>query len=121
MQRMTVFSTPFWKRSELAALLLALLLAAVAAFASQPHGIEVRKASFVAEDEHYVLEADIDVILSAPLEDALNKGIPLYFTLEFEGAAVPSFLQCTDSPVSHWHRRLLPEFSDAEGSVGGHE
>jgi len=84
MQRMTVFSTPFWKRSELAALLLALLLAAVAAFASQPHGIEVRKASFVAEDEHYVLEADIDVILSAPLEDALNKGIPLYFTLEFE-------------------------------------
>jgi hypothetical protein len=84
MQRMTVFSTPFWKRSELAALLLALLLAASAALAAQPHGIEVRKATFVAEEDHYVLDADIDVVLSAPLEDALNKGIPLYFTLEFE-------------------------------------
>ncbi|MBX3662995.1 MAG: DUF4390 domain-containing protein [Burkholderiales bacterium] len=81
---MTVFSTPFWKRSELAALLLALLLAASAALAAQPHGIEVRKATFVAEEDHYVLDADIDVVLSAPLEDALNKGIPLYFTLEFE-------------------------------------
>lgn len=84
MQRMTVFSTPFWKRSELAALLLALLLAAASAFAAQPHGIEVRNASFVAEEDHYLLDADIDVVLSAPLEDALNKGIPLYFTLEFE-------------------------------------
>jgi hypothetical protein len=84
MQRMTVFSTPFWKRSELAALLLALLLAAASAFAAQPHGIEVRNASFVTEEDHYLLDADIDVVLSAPLEDALNKGIPLYFTLEFE-------------------------------------
>lgn len=84
MLRMTVFSTPFWKRSELAALLLALLLAATTAFAAQSHGIEVRNASFVTAEDHYVLDADIDVVLSAPLEDALNKGIPLYFTLEFE-------------------------------------
>ncbi|MBX3665614.1 MAG: DUF4390 domain-containing protein [Burkholderiales bacterium] len=82
---MTVFSTPFWKRSDFRALpLLLLLLAATAAFAAQPHGIEVRSASFAAADDHYVLDADIDVVLSAPLEDALNKGIPLYFTLEFE-------------------------------------
>jgi hypothetical protein len=84
MLRMTVFSTPFWKRSELAALLLALLLAATTTFAAQSHGIEVRNASFVTAEDHYVLDADIDVVLSAPLEDALNKGIPLYFTLEFE-------------------------------------
>lgn len=84
MQRTMVFSTPFWKRFDAAALLLALLLAASAAFAAQPHGIEVRRAAFTAEDDHYVLDADIEIVLSAPLEDALHKGIPLYFALDFE-------------------------------------
>lgn len=81
---MTVFSTPFWKKFNAAALLLALVLAAVSVFAAQPHGIEVRRAAFIAADDHYVLDADIDIVLSAPLEDALNKGIPLYFLLDFE-------------------------------------
>lgn len=81
---MTVFSTPFWKKFNAAALLLALALAAVSVFAAQPHGIEVRRAAFIAADDHYVLDADIDIVLSAPLEDALNKGIPLYFLLDFE-------------------------------------
>lgn len=66
------------------ALLLSLLLAATAAFAAQPHGIEVRRAVVVPAEDYYVLDADIDIVLSAPLEDALNKGIPLYFLLEFE-------------------------------------
>lgn len=81
---MTVFSTPFWKKFNAAALLLALVLAAASVFAAQPHGIEVRRAAFIAADDHYVLDADIDIVLSAPLEDALNKGIPLYFLLDFE-------------------------------------
>lgn len=81
---MTVFTTPFWKRSDARVLLLALLLAAFPVFAAQPHGIEVRHASFVAAENAYVLDADIDIVLSAPLEDALNKGIPLYFLLDFE-------------------------------------
>ena len=79
-----VFSTPFWKKSDAIALLLAFVLAVSAAFAAQPHGIEVRRATFVAAEDHYVLDADIDIVLSAPLEDALNKGIPLYFLLDFE-------------------------------------
>jgi hypothetical protein len=81
---MTVFSTPFWKKFNATALLLALALAAMPVFAAQPHGIEVRHAAFIAADDHYVLDADIDIVLSAPLEDALNKGIPLYFLLDFE-------------------------------------
>ena len=81
---MTASITPFWKRFDPAALLLALLFAAAAAFGAQPHGIEVRNASFTAVDDHYILDADIDIALSAPLEDALNKGIPLYFVLDFE-------------------------------------
>jgi len=84
MQRMMVFSTPSWKKFDVVALLLALTLVTSAAFAAQPHGIEVRRAAVVAADDQYVLDADIDIVLSAPLEDALNKGIPLYFLLDFE-------------------------------------
>lgn len=65
-------------------LLAALLVSASAAFAAQPHGIEVRRAVVVPVEDAYVLDADIDIVLSAPLEDALHKGIPLYFLLEFE-------------------------------------
>jgi hypothetical protein len=81
---MMVFSTPFWKKFEAAALLLALLFPALGALAAQPHGIEVRRAVVVPAEDYYVLDADIDITLSAPLEDALHKGIPLYFQLEFE-------------------------------------
>ena len=79
-----VFSTPSWKKFDVLALLLALGLVVSAAVAAQPHGIEVRRAAIVAADDQYVLDADIDIVLSAPLEDALNKGIPLYFLLDFE-------------------------------------
>jgi hypothetical protein len=81
---MMVFSTPFWKKFEAAALLLALLFSALGALAAQPHGIEVRRAVVGPAEDFYVLDADIDITLSAPLEDALHKGIPLYFQLEFE-------------------------------------
>ena len=50
----------------------------------QAQGIEVRKASFTAGDDYYVLEAQFDVALTHTLEEVLNKGVPLYFALEFE-------------------------------------
>lgn len=95
---MMVFSTPFWKRFDATAqrlrlaarplryltLLLALVLFIPVVHAAQPHGIEVRRAVVAPVEDAYVLDADIDVVLSAPLEEALNKGIPLYFQLEFE-------------------------------------
>lgn len=71
-------------RMRKAVLMLALLLSTFGAFAAQPHGIEVRRAAVVPAEDYYVLDADIEIVLSAPLEDALNKGIPLYFLLEFE-------------------------------------
>jgi hypothetical protein len=81
---MMVFSTPFWKKFDLAALLLAFALAVPAQLAAQTYGIEVRRATVTMAEDHYLLEADIDIVLSPPLEDALHKGIALYFLLEFE-------------------------------------
>jgi hypothetical protein len=81
---MMVFSTPFWKKFDLAALLLAFALAMPLQLAAQTHGIDVRRAVVTTAEDHCLLEADIDIVLSAPLEDALHKGIALYFLLEFE-------------------------------------
>ena len=58
------------------------LAAAVVAVHAQ--GIEVKSASFNAGDDYYVLEAQFDIALTHTLEEALNKGVSLYFLLEFE-------------------------------------
>jgi hypothetical protein len=47
-------------------------------------GIEVRKAALISAANGYVLEADFEVTLTHTLEEALNKGVPLHFILEFE-------------------------------------
>ena len=44
----------------------------------------MRDAALVAAEEGYFLEADFEISLNSTLEDALNKGVPLYFLLEFE-------------------------------------
>jgi len=64
--------------------LAALSLLIAAPFAAHADGIEVRRAALVAAEEGYFLEADFEITLTHTLEEALNKGVPLYFTLEFE-------------------------------------
>jgi hypothetical protein len=65
------------------AALLALLLGAAAAPAARADGIEVKRAALVAADDGYYLEAEFGVALTPILEEALSKGVPLYFALEF--------------------------------------
>lgn len=65
------------------AVLLAFFLGVGAAVPARAEGIEVKRAALVAAEEGYFLEAEFDVALTHILEDALNKGIPLYFSLEF--------------------------------------
>lgn len=82
---MTAFSTRSCRSpSGLVPLLIALLLMLVAAAPARADGIEVRKAALTAAEDGYFLEADFDITLTHTLEDALNKSVPLYFTLEFE-------------------------------------
>lgn len=63
---------------------LAALLFGIAAASAVAEGIEVRKAALVTAEDGYFLEAEFDLALTHTLEDALNKGVPLYFTLDFE-------------------------------------
>jgi hypothetical protein len=80
---MTVSSTRCSARRSLraAAAALWLLLATPPLHAD---GIEVRKAALAAAEDGYFLEANFDIALTHTLEEALNKGVPLYFVLEFE-------------------------------------
>ena len=85
----------------------------------------------------YYLEANFEVGLTHTLEDALNKGLPLHFVIEFElirprwytlylwnksvrrtGAALPAVLQRADPPVPAVAGCPAPEFRHARRSAG---
>ena len=46
--------------------------------------IPAKSADLILEDDTYVLNAQFDVAFNPTLEEALQKGISLYFVLEFE-------------------------------------
>jgi hypothetical protein len=81
---MTASSTRCCGRLDGFAVLAALLLALAWPPATKAEGIEVRRASVNLFEEGYVLEAEFGITLTPALEDALNKGVALYFVLDFE-------------------------------------
>jgi hypothetical protein len=46
--------------------------------------IAVKSAEIRADEDAYVLNAEFDFALNPTLEEALQKGVPLYFALEFD-------------------------------------
>jgi len=80
---MTAFFTRCCKKLKppAAGLLLALLLFPAGAAAA---GIDLRNAALTAGDDGYTLQADFNIALTPTLEDALNRGVSLYFVCEFE-------------------------------------
>jgi hypothetical protein len=65
------------------ALLLGLVLLALMAVA-RADGISIRKVAVQAAEEGQVLTAELDIKLTPVLDDALHKGVPIYFVLEFD-------------------------------------
>ncbi len=56
-------------------------LAPMSAFAE---GATIASAKLEASEEGYQIDADIELQLSATLQEAVRKGVPLYFVAEFE-------------------------------------
>lgn len=81
---MTAFFTRCSRKFNPLIALLACALALVVCATAHAEGIDVRNAALVAGEEGYFLEADFEIALNPTLEEALNKGVPLYFLLEFE-------------------------------------
>ena len=67
-------------RLAIAALFVALLVLPIFAFGDT---IAVKSAEIRADDDAYVLNAEFDLALNPTLEEALQKGVPLYFEIEF--------------------------------------
>ncbi len=79
-----VFITPSSRRFDLSRWLVVLcLLWCGTAFAAN-EGIHVKSAEISQSGGDYYLEANFEVELTHTLEDALNKGLPLHFVVEFE-------------------------------------
>lgn len=70
---------PSWLRRRFAAIGLAFLLPLVA----QAQNATVQNAKLDATEDGFQLNADIDLQLTPLLQDAVRKGVPLYFVAEF--------------------------------------
>jgi hypothetical protein len=82
MRCMTAFITRCCRKySFLCALALLPFVLPGAAYAE---GIQAKKAEFSITDSGYVLDAEFTVGLTHTLEEALNKGVALYFVVDFE-------------------------------------
>lgn len=78
---MTVFITPFWKkRLERCLLLITGLIWAGGLLAGS---IEPKQAELTPDEQGMVLSAQFAIILGTRLEDAVTRGVPLSFRLEF--------------------------------------
>ena len=72
--------TPVW----FAWLLCCMLGAGVPASAARADTIEVREARLEVQDDAWILRTEFGFDLSSRLEEAVSRGVPLYFNLEFE-------------------------------------
>ena len=67
-----------------AVLMVALTLCLAVATPARADSISVQRASLQADGSGWSLDARFDFELNANLEDAVNKGIPVYFPTDFE-------------------------------------
>jgi hypothetical protein len=79
-----VFTTLSCRRSELWRQLAALCLLWCSATAAATEGIHVKSAEVSQNAGDFYLEANFEIELTHTLEDALNRGLPLHFVVEFE-------------------------------------
>src|SRR6188508_134692 len=61
-----------------------LLAFIVAAPMANAEGIALKSARVEAVDEGWQIDAEFDIQFSPKLEEAVNRGVPLYFVLDFE-------------------------------------
>ena len=81
---MMVSSTRCSRKVSRLAAFAVLWLVLIAPVPADADGIAVKKAALTVAEDSYLLEADFDISLTPTLIEALNKGVSLYFLLEFE-------------------------------------
>ena len=110
-----------WRRFLYA--LVALLGAAAVALPATADEIPVKSASLRVDDDEVLLSADFDLSLTPALEQALDKGIALYFTIDFELSRTRAFW--FPEKVAQWsityrvsYSALTRQYRVASGPLG---
>jgi hypothetical protein len=113
----------FLSRGGLRMAAAAIVLAAlVVPSAHAAEGISVKSATLEAVDDGWQLDAEFDIQFSQRLEEAVNRGVPLYFVLEFE-LSRPRWWWFDEKPVQFSqtykvsYTPLLRQYRLAVGSV----
>ena len=91
-RRTAAAAARLWRRA-----FFSLLLALVAPLAFAD-GIAVKSASLDLGDEGWQLSADFDITFSPRLEEAVNRGVPLYLVVDFE-VARPRWYWLDEKPL----------------------
>ena len=68
------------------------------AFGALAEGINVRNAALEPSDDGWQLQADFDIQFSQRLEEAVNRGVPLYFVVDVE-ISRPRWYWLDEKPV----------------------
>lgn len=89
---MTVSFMRYYKKTKALLCLLFFTLLTVPLVWAAASSLSIKTAELVAADEAYVLNADFDLNLSDAVEEAVNKGVPLNFLIEFQ----------ITTPRRHW-------------------
>jgi hypothetical protein len=90
--------------------------------AASAEGIAVKSASITPAEDGWQVDAEFDVQFSPQLEEAINRGVPLYFVVEFEMAR-PRWYWFDEKPVvasqtyKITYTPLLRQYRVAIGSV----
>jgi hypothetical protein len=91
------FAKMLWRALACATFASLALIAAPAAGAADG-GIAVTSATLELADESWQLGAQFDITFSPRLEEAVNRGVPLYFVVEFE-LARPRWYWFDEKPI----------------------
>ncbi len=78
------FTTPSSRKTDILRWLLTLFVFWCSTVFAATAAIHVKSAEIAQNAGDYYIEAKFDVELTHTLEDALNKGLPLHFIVEFE-------------------------------------
>ena len=80
------------------ALVFALAALGAAPAAAAADGIAVRNAAIQADDDGWQVNAQFDINFSHRLEEAVNRGVPLYLVVEFE-ISRPRWYWFNETPI----------------------
>jgi Domain of unknown function (DUF4390) len=80
----TAFFMRFYKKLSLLLLIFAALICTSSLAFAASSGISIKSAELSLQDDYYGLNADVDMSFDKEIEEAINKGVPLTFLIEFQ-------------------------------------